>query len=115
MAEQIVVTVVFAPAPGIEHVISVTVPRGATLQAAIDASGLRKQYPRFDFDGARAGLWGKLAGAATPIGAGARIEIYRPLVVDPKVARARRAAVKKNGSPSAVKATTKQANKRATT
>lgn len=85
------VTVVFSPAPGCEEHIRVKLTPGASLLALIGASGLPTRYPAFDFAQAQVGIWGKLASRDALVRAHDRIEIYRPLLVDPKIARARRA------------------------
>ena len=58
---------------------------GATLGDAILAAGLAAQ-------GMKTGIFGKLAGPETVLKDGDRVEIYRPLALDPKEARRRRAA-----------------------
>ncbi len=88
------VTVVFSPAPGCEEQIRVKWIPGAGVSALIAASGLPQRYPAFDFARAHTGIWGKLVSGDTPVRVHDRIEIYRPLQVDPKVARARRASKK---------------------
>jgi putative ubiquitin-RnfH superfamily antitoxin RatB of RatAB toxin-antitoxin module len=93
------VTVVFAPASAREEVLRVDVDPGATLAQVVASSGLAARYPAIDFPQAKLGVWGKTAPPNTLAAAGDRIEIYRPLVVDPKVARLRRAAKKRQAGP----------------
>ncbi len=88
------VTVVFSPAPGCAEQISVKWIPGVSVGALIEASGLPQRYPAFDFAKAQTGIWGKLVTRDTPVRVHDRIEIYRPLLVDPKVARVRRASKK---------------------
>lgn len=94
MAEAMRVTVAYA-APGIEAVVEVDVDHGATLADAVAASGLAGQVPGFDAQGLRTGVWGKLKGADTPLKAGDRVELYRPLKADPNAARQARVAKKR--------------------
>jgi len=81
------VEVVWARPEGAQ-VVSLQLPAGATLRDAISASGLR-------FDNQPVGVFGKRAALDTPLKPGDRVEIYRPLAVDPKEARRRRALRKK--------------------
>ncbi len=90
---------VFSPAPGRAEQVTVKLTPGANVAALIDASGLPTRYPAFDFARAQVGIWGKLVPLDTLVRAHDRIEIYRPLMVDPKVARARRAQKKNKGKP----------------
>lgn len=95
MAETLEVLVVVAPAPGeTEQCREVTLrlQRGATVVDALDASGLSGAA---DVAVAKIGIWGKLVPRDRVLAAHDRVEIYRPLRVDPKVARARRATKKK--------------------
>jgi hypothetical protein len=62
---------------------------GATLADALAASGLVTRHA-LDAATLRAGIWGKVREPATPLRERDRIEIYRPLIVDPKEARRQR-------------------------
>lgn len=95
MAETLQVAVVFSAGPGRETFVDVDVSPGSTVADAIDASGLRAQYVTFDFESAPTGIWGKPVPRDRALMARDRVEIYRPLSVDPKVARVRRAAKKR--------------------
>lgn len=104
MAEQASVStvmVVFSAAPGCAETAGVTWTPGATVGALIDASGLPQRYPAFDFAQAQTGVWGKLVPRDAPVQVQDRIEIYRSLQVDPKVARARRASKKNKAKQAA--------------
>lgn len=93
-AVEIAVEVVYA-LPHEQAVVRVTLPAGANVQAAIDASGLMMRYPGMAQTPLCAGVFGKIVALDTPLAEGARVEIYRPLTVDPKDARRRRAKTKK--------------------
>lgn len=82
------VEVVFARPEGAETV-SVELPPGATVRDALAASGfqLLKDQPM--------GIFGKRVALDQPLSPGDRVEIYRPLAVDPKEARRRRARAKR--------------------
>jgi len=70
--------------------LAIELAPGATVGDAIEASGLRQRQPRVDLT--RIGIWGRLAGLETTLRDGDRVEIYRPLIADPKVVRRERAA-----------------------
>lgn len=72
------------------QVVSVELPAGATLRDAIAASGLDLDLQNHAF-----GIFGKRAGLNHPLTDGDRVEIYRPLALDPKEARRRRATRRK--------------------
>ena len=83
-----IVTVVWAT-HDVQDVVPVEVQRDATLANAVRASGLIAQYA-LDPQRLHYAIFGKRAGSDTRLAPGDRIEILGPLVVDPKVARARR-------------------------
>lgn len=57
---------------------------------ALRASGLADDFPGLDLGAASVGVWGRKARLDDPLQQGDRIEVYRPLRVDPKVARRER-------------------------
>jgi putative ubiquitin-RnfH superfamily antitoxin RatB of RatAB toxin-antitoxin module len=84
------VEVVYA-APESADAVSLTLPGTATLREAIAASGLLERHPDIDLARQKCGVFGKLRPLDAPLRDGDRVEIYRPLAVDPKEARRRRA------------------------
>ena len=72
--------------------VRVKLPAGATLRDALAASGLDLDLERQAF-----GIFGKRAGLDAPLSPGDRVEVYRPLAVDPKEARKRRAQKRAKG------------------
>lgn len=76
-------------------VLTVAVPADATIERAIRASGIIDCFPEIDLARQAVGVFGARAELADTIRAGDRIEIYRPLQVDPKEARRRRAEHKR--------------------
>jgi putative ubiquitin-RnfH superfamily antitoxin RatB of RatAB toxin-antitoxin module len=88
------VEVVYA-LPGGQTLLLLRVAAGTTVGEAIVRSGVLAQYPEIQTDGLRAGIFGRLCALDTPLNAGDRVEIYRPLIVEPKEARRRRARIKK--------------------
>ena len=91
MAETINVEVVYAR-PERQELAKVSVPAGSTVGQAIEASGLLARYPEIDLTKNKLGVYAKLAKADTPLRDRDRVEIYRPLIADPKEVRKQRAA-----------------------
>jgi putative ubiquitin-RnfH superfamily antitoxin RatB of RatAB toxin-antitoxin module len=89
---EIEVEVVYA-LPGAGHAVTVRLAAGATLRDAVRASGLLERHP--ELASARCGIFGRLAAPQARLAPGDRVEIYRPLSIDPKEARRRRAARKR--------------------
>ena len=71
--------------------IPVEVEEGTTVQQAITSSGILQQFPDIDLQTNKVGIFSKIIELDVPVRAGDRIEIYRPLVLDPKAARRLRA------------------------
>jgi uncharacterized protein len=71
---------------------SVNVPQGMTVRAAVQASGIVADFPELKLDECPLGIFGKVVADSRVIQAGDRIEIYRPLLADPKEVRRLRAA-----------------------
>jgi putative ubiquitin-RnfH superfamily antitoxin RatB of RatAB toxin-antitoxin module len=84
------VEVVLALPRRVQHVV-VHLPAGATLRDALVASGLDLQIQNHTY-----GIFGKRAELDQPLAEGDRVEIYRPLTMDPKEARRLRARKKKS-------------------
>lgn len=95
-AASIRVDVVFCPAPGQVDTVSLDLPAGSTAIQALSASGLAQRHPACQR--LALGVWGRLCAADTPLRHGDRVEVYRPLTVDPKEARRRRHRGQKAGS-----------------
>ena len=74
------VAVATSPRAGEATELPVTLPVGALLRDALVAAGC-------DAEAVDVGIWGRAAALDTPLADGDRVEVYRPLVVDPKVAR----------------------------
>jgi hypothetical protein len=87
------VTVAFC-APGVEDVSEVTLPPGSTVRDAIAAAGLRVRRPELK-DPLDAGIWGRRCSLDQPLTKGDRVEIYRPLVIDPMEGRRVRADLRR--------------------
>ena len=96
---KIKVTVVWSPGPREVHEKSLLLEEGATAAAALAASGFMLQFPELAGQALQVGVWGRKAKPSQVLRDMDRIEIYRPLIVDPKVAR--RARFQKQGAGSA--------------
>lgn len=73
-------------------VLTVDVPRDASVERAIRDSGILARFPEIDLGRQAVGIFGARVALDDVVQAGDRVEIYRPLQVDPKEARRRRAA-----------------------
>ena len=68
-----------------------SLPVGTTAQQAVELSGIIGIFPEIDLSKNKLGIFGKLVAAGTILHNRDRVEIYRPLIVDPKERRRRRA------------------------
>ena len=81
--------------PELQVVIPVTLPDGARIEEAIERSGIRQRFPDLDTGAGRLGVFGSLRKPDEFVRDGDRVEIYRPLKMDPKVARRMSAEARK--------------------
>lgn len=79
------------PLPGEPRLRELTMAEGSTVRDAVIASGL---LPEYEPEHCAVGIFGKKKAPETLLREGDRVEIYRPLVADPKDARRRRAVKK---------------------
>lgn len=102
MADQIRIEVAYAQ-PDRQEVIRLQLAEGTTLREAVEASGLPERYPEIDLAKGKFGIYAKLAKPDAVLRDRDRVEIYRPLIADPKEVRKQRAAegktLKKGGGP----------------
>ena len=80
---------------GEQVLLSLEVRPGATVHEAIEQSGIRRRFPGLDPAHGKVGIFGKLVKPDTVLKAGDRVEIYRPLIADPKDARRQRVRQKR--------------------
>ena len=79
--------------PDRQELVTIDLPEGSTVMQAVEASGLLQKYPEIDPGGVnKLGVFAKLAKADTVLRDRDRVEIYRPLIADPKEVRRQRAA-----------------------
>lgn len=90
-APRISVEVAYAE-PQRQFLRRVELPEGATVADALRASELEREFD-LDASALAVGLWSRPVARQTPLRDGDRVELYRPLQVDPKESRRRRAAV----------------------
>jgi putative ubiquitin-RnfH superfamily antitoxin RatB of RatAB toxin-antitoxin module len=76
-------------------IIPIEVPVGTTLEQAIILSRIQEYFPEIDLATAKVGIFGKLSTLSAKLRSGDRVEIYHPLIADPKAVRKQRAAKEK--------------------
>lgn len=81
--------------PEQQVVVKLSVPPGTALTDAIRLSGLLQRFPEISLAGLQAGIFGVVCKPEHSLQAGDRVEIYRPLLHDPKEARRQRALNRK--------------------
>jgi len=93
MANRIQVEVAYAT-PDSQVILPVSVEEGASLYDAVVSSGITQQFPEIDPESVPMGIYGKAVRKPKEqaLQEGERVEIYRPLKIDPKAASANRAA-----------------------
>ncbi len=83
------IEVVYCPGPGVWDRVMLNLPAGATVADAVAASGLAERYG-LPAEGLRLGVWCKPRETHSLLRERDRVEVYRPLTVDPKEARRQR-------------------------
>ncbi|HOY69972.1 MAG TPA: RnfH family protein [Methylotenera sp.] len=78
--------------PHEQLIVPVKVKQGITAEQAIAASGIIHKFPEIDLAINKIGIFGKLSKLDAPLRHLDRVEIYRPLIADPKEVRKQRAA-----------------------
>lgn len=89
----VAIEIVYAK-PDEQTVVLLNVAQGSTVEQAIRLSGLRERFPEIDQYELKTGIFGVLCKVDQVVKKGDRIEIYRPLIHDPKDARRQRALKK---------------------
>jgi uncharacterized protein len=93
-AERISIEVAYAK-PEEQVILKLDVAPDTTMQHAIEQSGMLERFPEIDAGTLKAGIFGKLKKLTETVQQGDRVEIYRPLIADPKQVRKERAAAGK--------------------
>jgi uncharacterized protein len=90
VSANITVEVVYA-LPEKQYLQKVSLEEGATVEQAIVASGLMKLRPEISLSSNKVGIWSRAVKLQDSVHDGDRVEIYRPLIADPKALRRQRA------------------------
>jgi len=90
MAESLSIEIAYA-LPQKQELVQLKLPVGSTVQQAVEASGLKQKHPEIDLAKNKVGIFGKLSKLDAPLRDRDRVEIYRPLIADPKEVRKKRA------------------------
>lgn len=85
--ETLDVELVYAAGPHRVLRVALRLPDGSTLTDAVRASGVLDSVAAEVVEQLKAGIWGRVAPGGTLLRAGDRVELWRPLTVDPKEAR----------------------------
>jgi len=93
MAEMINIEVAWGD-PEKQVLLALEVESGTTLIEAIELSGIREQVAQLEIDPGRLGIFSRKKPPEFVLREGDRVEIYRPLIADPKEIRRKRAAAK---------------------
>ena len=88
------IEVVYAERDG-QEVVTLGLDEGATALDALRESGLAERHPGIDSGDPALGIFGRRVAAGTPLRDGDRVELYRPLKIDPKEARRAKAKAKR--------------------
>ncbi len=78
--------------PDQQLILEVMLPEASTIEQAIEQSGILQRFPEIDLAVNKLGVFGKLSKKTAELKAGDRVEIYRPLIADPKEVRRKREA-----------------------
>lgn len=89
--DNMTITLVYAQSAQQQFLHEVVVPVGSTILQVIEASGVCTQYPEIDLKINKVGMLSQVQGLETIVQPFDRVEIYRPLIFDPMLARRLRA------------------------
>jgi putative ubiquitin-RnfH superfamily antitoxin RatB of RatAB toxin-antitoxin module len=92
MADELLEVEVAYARPDEQVILALAVPAGSTIEDAIRRSSLLERFPEIDLASNKVGVFGKVVKLDQTLVQGDRVEIYRPLIADPKEARKQRAA-----------------------
>ncbi len=87
--ETITVELVYIK-PGSQTSLMLDIEQGSSIKQAINISGLLQRFPEIDLSVNKVGVFSKVKPLDYVLTNGDRLEVYRPLLVDPKEARRRR-------------------------
>ena len=88
VSDRIAVEVVFGR-PDAQTLVALSLQQGATVASAIASSGLAENYPDESFADLPTGIWGRIVDKECILKNGDRVEVYRPLLLEPRESRRR--------------------------
>lgn len=91
MDDRVRISVVYAM-PQRQVIVELEVPDGTTVAGAVARSGLTQRFPQMESKALACAIYGRAVPLTTRVRAGDRIEVLRPLLIDPKESRRRAAA-----------------------
>jgi len=94
LKEKLFIELIY-PTPKEQKLLALKVVQDITVEQAINQSDILQLYPEIDLSINKVGIFGKACKLSDKLADGDRIEIYRPLVIDPKEARKNRALKQK--------------------
>jgi putative ubiquitin-RnfH superfamily antitoxin RatB of RatAB toxin-antitoxin module len=80
--------------PAVQHCVRLSLPAGATVADALAAVAGRPPFDQVDVTGMPVGVFGDRVSGDRPLEPGDRVELYRPLQIDPREARRQRAGTR---------------------
>jgi putative ubiquitin-RnfH superfamily antitoxin RatB of RatAB toxin-antitoxin module len=93
--DELRVSVAFSPCAGEVDVVELLLPAGATVADALRESGMQSRHPGHAQEKLPVGIWGAFCERTDVLRDRDRVEVYRPLQVDPKEARRQRQRVQR--------------------
>lgn len=97
-AKLITVEVAYA-LPDEQVILSLEVPDNTTVEQAVKRSGILERYPQINIEKDKVGIFGKICKMDATLSHKDRIEIYRPLIADPKESRRKKPRWKRKTKP----------------
>lgn len=94
---MIQVEIAYAPSSKEQYLTTVKVMPNSTIEDVIRLSHIKDRYPEIDLDQQPVGIFGQKRDLMTRVEPGDRVEIYRPLIIDPKEARRQRVKKERYG------------------
>jgi len=92
---EVHVSVAFSPRAGVVDEVQLQLPAGSTVADALQASGMQTRHPEHELSALPVGVWGAFCERGEVLRDRDRVELYRPLRVDPKEARRQRQQVQR--------------------
>ena len=97
MGEELIQIEVAYARPDNQVILECKVPKGTTLREAVELSGILEKFPDIDPSSNKMGIFGRISKSDAVLREKDRVEIYRPLIADPKKKKKKRAEKKERG------------------